>query len=327
VDQTFGTPYRIEVVDPLAFAEPASRILREAFQLPCLHYTPDYLRWQFGFPNGMEAIGIAAFDGPEPIGFFAVMPRWMRLRDRRIAVSLVSSLAVRPAWGGPVALAMYARLLELVREAGRPVVSYVRPGSVAERMLLWNFHRAGFQSHPLGSFRTYGAASVAEAAQPTARVEDGDEDAFLAVARDCRDDRMLWRDPALEQLRHYRDDPRGCALAVVRDASGRPTGAALVVLSRVIVPQGIESIPTIDSVFLPRPSVEALKALVHFTGRRWDGQAASSVITAPNLTGVDAAIIRAAGLRATPSVFQGYYFDPMPDGLPMGLMGTNLEVV
>jgi hypothetical protein len=275
----------------------------------------------------MEAIGVAAFDGREPIGFFAAMLRRMRLGDRRLAVHLLSSLAVRPAWGGPLALAMYAGLLERLREAGRPIATSVRPGTVAERMLVWNLQRAGFQAHPLGSYRTYGAANAAGLADPAAWVEEGDEETFLDAARGCRDERILWSDPGREQLRHYRADPRGCALAIIRDSSGGPIGAALVALSRVIVPGGIESVPTIDSVYLPRPSAEALKALLHFASRRWKGRATSPVAIAPNLMGIEAAILRAAGLRATPSVFQGYYFDPMAGALPAAVTGTNMEVI
>jgi hypothetical protein len=322
-----GSSYRVEIVDPVTFAEPAGRILQEAFQPPCLRYTPDYLRWLFNFPNGMESIGVAAFDGTEPVGFFAVMPRWMRSGDRRIAVSLMSSLAVRPGRGGPLALALYSRLLVELRAIGRPVMSYVRPGTVAERLLLWNFARAGFQARPLGSYRTYGAMNAAGSTDPPARVEEGDEDAFLEMVRSCRDERMLWRDPNRDQLRHYGADPRGCALAVIRDASGRPIGAATVVLAQVVLPQGNALIPTIDTVFLPQPGVEALQALIQFARRRWDGQATSPVVTAPNLIGIDAAVLRAAGLRATPSAFQGYVFDPIADALPAALVGTNLEVV
>ncbi|HZW29648.1 MAG TPA: hypothetical protein VFF52_03020 [Isosphaeraceae bacterium] len=324
---TAGSSYRVEIVEPAAFAEPASRILQDAFQPPCLRYTPDYLRWLFRFPNGLESIGVAAFDGAEPVGFFAVMPRWMRSGDRRLAVSLMSSLAVRPGRGGPLALALYSRLLELLRELGRPVVSYVRPGTVAERLLLWNFARAGLQARPLGSYRTYGALNAAGPADPPARVEEGDEDAFLEVVRSCRDERMLWRDPDRDQLRHYGADPRGCVLAVIRDASGGLIGAATVVLARVVLPQGDELIPMINSVHLPRPTAEALQALIQFARRRWDGQATAPVVTAPNLIGIDPAVLRAAGLRATPSAFQGYVFDPIADSLPAALMGTNLEVV
>jgi hypothetical protein len=325
-----GSSCRVEIVDPVAFAEPAGRVLQEAFEPPCLRYTPEYLRWLFGFPNGLESIGVAAFDGGEPVGFFGVMPRRMRLGDRRLAVNLISSLAVRPAWRGPLALAMYSRLLEELHRTGRPVVSYVRPGTVAERMLWWNFQRAGFQTRSLGSYRTYGAA--ADAAGPAdgpARVEEADEDGFLEMVQSCRDAGILWRDPGRDVLRYNRADPRGCALVLIHDATGRPVGAAMVTLSQVVLPQGSESVPTIDSVFLPRPSAEALRALVQFARRRWDGQATSTVVMAPNLVGIDPGVLRAAGLRATASVFQGYLFDPMTGTkpLPAAIAGTNLEVL
>ena len=38
-------------------------------------------------------------------------------------------------------------------------------------------------------------------------------------------------------------------------------------------------------------------------------------------------MLRAAGLRATPSAFQGYFFAPMTDRLPEAIEGTNLEIV
>jgi hypothetical protein len=113
----------------------------------------------------------------------------------------------------------------------------------------------------------------------------------------------------------------------VCDASGRPIGAALVVLSRVVVPAGIELVPMIDSVFLPRPSAEALLALIRFSSERWADQPTSSVVTAPNLSRIDEALLRATGLRATPSVFQGYLSAPMT-GAPLGgLTRTNLEII
>jgi hypothetical protein len=51
------------------------------------------------------------------------------------------------------------------------------------------------------------------------------------------------------------------------------------------------------------------------------------VVTTPNLKGLDAAILREAGLRATPSVFRGYCCSPMTDALPGPITGTNLEVI
>jgi hypothetical protein len=275
----------------------------------------------------MEATGVAAFDGPEPVGFVAVMPRWMRVGDRRLAVSVLSSLAVRPAWRGPVSLDLYEKLVEVIQQAGRPVLIFVRPGSAGERRLLWVFDRAGFRARSLGIYRTYGIANAAEPARSTARVEEGHEAAFLEVAGRCRDESVLWRDPGPDQLRHYRADPRGCALAVIHDPAGRPVGTALVVLSQVVVPRGIERVPMIDCVFLPRPRPEALRALIDFARHRWEAQATVPVVTAANLNGIDPAVIRAAGLRATHSVFQGYLFDPRTDPLSAAIAATNLEII
>jgi hypothetical protein len=268
-----------------------------------------------------------AFDGDEPVGFFGVVPRRMRYGDRRLEAHLLSFLAVRPAWRGPLTFAIYTKLVEVIRAAGKPVVTFPQPGSIAERMLFWNFERAGFRTCSLGSYRTYGAVSRPGPSVLDARAMEGDEDEFLEVIRCCRDERTLWSDPDRDQLRHYREDPSRRALALVRDGSDRPIGAAMVALSEVVSPQGLESIPMIDSVFLPRPSAEALIALVRFASERWAGRATSPVVSAPNLAGIDVAILRAAGLRATPSVFQGYFFVPMTKAPPEAIAGTNLEIV
>lgn len=324
---TAGSSCRIEVLDPMTFAEPANLIIRESFKAPCLLYTPDYLRWLFSFTNGLNSIGVIAFEGDEPVGFFAVMPRRMRVGDRPILVYLLSCLAIRPAWRGPVSSDMYEAMLGVIRDVGEPFVIYVRPDSVAERKLLWNFGRAGFQSRSLGSFRTYGAADAADSAGSTTRVEEGDEESYLEVAWSCRNERVLWRIVGREEYLHYGADPRGCALAVIRDAAGRPIGAATVHPSQVVVPNGIESVATIDSVFLPQPTAEALAGLVRFARRRWGAMGTSPVVTAPNLQWIDPAIVRAAGLRAMPSLFRGYLLTPATGALPEVIAGTNLEVV
>jgi hypothetical protein len=327
LDTRSNSSFRVETVDPVAFAEAASRVLRDAWQPPCLSYTPDYVRWQFGFPGGSEAIGVAAFDGGKPVGFFGATPRWMHDGRSRIATHLMSFFAVDPGWRGPHGLALYWKMVEELRRTAKPVVTYVQSGSTAERMLAWNFERAGFRTCALGEYRTYGAAGRPGSVDCTASVVEADDEQFLAVARCCRQAGTIWNDPDRDQLQHYRRDPRGRALVVVRDTSGRPDGAAMLVLSDTLAPQGPESIPMIDSVFLPRPSAEALIALIQFARARWADRATSPVVTAPNLKGIDAATLRAAGLRATPSAFQGYFFTPRGDTLAKDIAGTNLEVV
>ena len=54
---------RIERVDPLECAEQASRLIQAAWNPPCLNYTPEYLRWQFGFSGKqLQPVTLAAFD-------------------------------------------------------------------------------------------------------------------------------------------------------------------------------------------------------------------------------------------------------------------------
>jgi hypothetical protein len=324
---------RIEIVDPPAWAGPASRVLQAAWQPPCLHYTQDYLRWQFRFPGDSKAVGSAAFDGAEPVGFLAAVPRWVLCGSVRIAAHLLSFLAVRPGWRGPqpgrrepISVGLCRTLFGALRRTGKPVLTYVQSSSVAA-LFLRSFEEVGFQSLHLGSYRTYGTASKPGPTSLAARVEDAAEDEFREVIEGCHDGRTLWSDPGRDQLRHYREDPRGRALAIVRDASGGATGAAMVVLSEVVSPKGVELIPMLDSIFLPRPSAEALIALVRFAGERWAGRASSPIVTAPNLRGIDAVVLRAAGLRAMSSVFQGYLFAPTFDALPDRIEGTNLEIV
>jgi hypothetical protein len=246
---------------------------------------------------------------------------------RRIATHLMSFFAVEPDWRGPQTLALYWKMIEVLQGTSKPVVTYVQPGSTAEKMLSWNFARAGFRIHPLGDYRTYGALGRPGLVDSAAAVVEADDEEFLAVAGCCRDAGTIWSDPDRDQLQHYRRDPRGRSLVVIRDASGRPAGAAMVVLSEMLSPQGSESIPMIDSIFLPHPSAEALIALIQYARARWAGRSTSMVVTAPNLKGVDGAILRAAGLRATPSAFRGYFFTPTTEVLPESIAGTNLEVV
>jgi hypothetical protein len=322
-----GSSFRVEAVDLRGFAESASRVLRNAWEPPCLLYSPEYLHWQLSFPGASAAIGVAAFDGATPVGFFGATPRWMRHGQARIATHLMSFFAVEPDWRGPQTLALYARLIEEMQKTGWPVLTFVQPDSAAEQMLTWNFERAGFRIHPMGDYRTYGAVARQKPASLGVSVAEVDDDEFLAVARCCHDAETLWNDPDRHQLRHYRCDPRGRALVSVRDASGCPVGAAMLVLSETVAPQGPEFIPMIDSVFLAEPTAEVLIALIQFSRERWAGHATSPVVTAPNLRGIDPTILRAAGLRATPSAFRGYFFSTMADVHFEAVAGTNLEIV
>jgi hypothetical protein len=318
---------RLESVIPHAFAEPASRILQEAWQPPCLRYSAEYLRWQFSFPGTAGAVGVAAFDGAEPTGFLACLPGTVHFRGRAVRVGLLCFGAVRPRWRGLIAVALYRKLAAVLREVGLPVVAFAQKGSTAEQVLVATFKAAKFQWRPFGEYPTYGRFARADRPVPGySCTEAQDATEFLAVVRRCTDARVVWNYPGSEQLGHYRKDPRRRALVLLRNQGGEPLGAAMVIRSEIITPQGVEFVSTIDNLFLPEPSSDLLRALLPFAGTHYADQVTSPVVTAPNLYGIDPAALCRAGFRATPSCFRGHLFagdaaDPLP-----GAEGTNYEI-
>jgi hypothetical protein len=318
---------RIDQVDPLAFADSASLVLREAWELPSISYSPDYLRWLFSFP-GEPAVAAAAFDGREPIGFRAVLPRSLRFRGNRIDAYLSSFMSVRPAWRGPIA-GILKRTLEKIAEQRRFRVAFSRPGTPGEEITK-AVVSPGFRRRDFGFYRTHGhVVGSHPTASPILCSAVDDLDDFLAVIERCNDTRTLWSAPDRDHLEHYRCDPRGCILAVARAPGGEPVGAARIVHAELETTNGPERVTMLDSLFLPDPTADILRALLAFAGRCWPTPGRPTVLTAPNLWGVDEQTLRSVGLRATPSSFVGYLFTPPgadPDQLA-GAEGTNLEVV
>jgi hypothetical protein len=321
-------PLRLQQVDPSAFIEPASRILQESWQPPCIYYSDDYLRWQFRFPGALPASGTAAFDGDEPVGFTAVIPRWLRLGGVRLPVLLSSFHAVRPAWRGPAGVGVLRAGIRSLRDMDMPVVVFTVPGSEAERMVRAAYAAFGFQCRPLGHYPTYAAlARPGQPGGPVTAVEAQDVEDFAAALRACDVPRRLWNAPDRDQLEHYRKDPRERVLVRLEDPTGRPLGAAMLMRADVLTAAGRERVATIDSVSLPEPSADALRALARFAADRWADRVTSPVVMAPNLLGIDPGLLRLAGFRVTPSAFNGYLFFRDRDHAFRDAEATNLEIV
>ena len=70
--------------------------------------------------------------------------------QKRIATHLMSFFAVEPAWRGPQTLALYWKMIEVIQGTGKPVVTYVQPGLIAERMLCVEFREGRFSNPSLG---------------------------------------------------------------------------------------------------------------------------------------------------------------------------------
>lgn len=320
---------RIDQVNPGAFADSASRILRESWPAPCIHYSPAYLRWQFGVPGAHPAVGVAAFDGDEPVGFAAATPRRLRLQQVRSAAYLVSFVAVRPAWRRRrVAARLYACLLEALRVTGLPIVTFAESNSAGEQALLSAYPAAGFHLRTLGRFPTYGYAPCAGAAPSSVQVvETTDAAAILAAIQGCGHHQILWGDVDRRWLNYTTTDPWPRATVVLRQAEGDGLGCAMIVRAEIATADGVRFVAMIDQLFMDRPAAETLRALCEFARQRWSSPAARPLVTAPNVWGIDPMILRSAGLRQSPRQFTGYISSPDPLCPFLKALGTNLPVV
>jgi hypothetical protein len=234
---------------------------------------------------------------------------------------------VRPKWRGLIAVALYRKLAALLRGLGLPVVAFAQKESMAERLLLATFKAAKYRWRAFGEYPTYGRFTRAD--RPVSGLsctETHDATEFLAVVHRCTEGRTVWNYPDREQLAHYRNDPRGRALVVLRNHGGEPLGTAMVIRSEIVTPQAIEFVSTIDNLFLPEPCPNQLRALLQFAGTHYADHVTSPVVTAPNLYGIAPGVLHEAGLRATPSCFRGHLFSGDGADPLLGAEGTNYEI-
>ncbi len=320
-------PLTVEAVDPRGFAAEAGAVLREAWGPSGILYTAEYLGWQFGSPGGPGPLAAAAFDGGDPVGFAAAVPRRLRHAGGPVPALVLSFVAVSPGHRGRgVAAAVYAALLAAAAPTGLPVLAYAQPGTPGRHALLRAFGAAGYRRADLGLYRTYAhRPGPAPAADGLSCGEVGPGE-FLEAAGRCDAPRTLWSDPDPARMEHYRADPRGRALAVARGPGGEPLGAGMVVLCETATPRGVERVALLDSAFLPDPRAGTLGALLRFAAGRWPDRVSTPTVSAPSLWGLDAELLRAAGARATPSAFEGYLFTA-GGGAGPGVDGTNLEII
>jgi hypothetical protein len=186
---------------------------------------------------------------------------------------------------------------------------------------------AGYRPRALGLCRAYGCLVTPSWAATGIECHESSTADLLALMARCQDPSTLWHAPDAEQLEHYRTDPRGRALLVARRPDGEPVAAALAVRAEVVGTQGIERIPMLESLFVPEPDADILRALLRDTARRWSDPATPTPVRAPSLCGLDPALLRVAGLRALPSGFEAYLFLPDADDPTPSIRWTNLEII
>lgn len=315
---------RVELVDPGGAAEAAAVVQADAWRPPCLAYPAAYLRWELTVP-GPPALAALASDGGEPAGFAAALPRRVRLRGDVRDVSLVTFVAVRPGWQGRgLAARLYDTLLEAGRSAGRPVVTFALAGSGGQVALERAYARAGWTLCPLGEFRLH-AAVFTPSATPSPLPTD--LDAFRRLPPRSADPDVLIHAPSEAGWDHLRADPRHRATVVGCNAAGEVVAAATVVRTPTLTPDGPSEVAVIDGLrFAPGGGV-VLREVVTAAGRLWPDADGRAVVTASNVTGVDPADLRAAGLRQTQTVFRGYVAAADPAEPLLAATGTDLAVV
>lgn len=319
---------RVEPVEPLAFAEEAGRILQEAWPPPALLYTPEYLRWQFGFPGAVSALAVAAFDGDQPVAFIGATPRRLRRGGYSSEAFLLSFLAVRPAWQGKgVAALLYDALLEAICRAGVPVVSFAQVGSAGERCLRKAYPAAGFSLSAIDVLPTYSCLERLSASPPAVEAVEVVVTALQEVLEACADGTALHLAPDRMQLQRYGCDPRPRAAVLLRAADGRLLGGGMVVLAQVKNGRGVEELPIVENLFLREPRAEALAALCRFAGRRWPAEGRPRIVNLLNARDIVPAALSAAGLRKTSAGFTAYVAARDPEHPFLAADGTSLEVV
>ncbi|MBV9611976.1 MAG: GNAT family N-acetyltransferase [Acidobacteriaceae bacterium] len=287
----------------------ASELLNQAWSPPAIHYTPTYLEWQRTFPAPWPLPAVAAFDGHTLVGFAGTTARRVHHGNETCCTIIVSFVAVKPDRQKlGIASALYDTLLAALCDLRAPVITFAVPGSSGERVLQQAYVRAGFAIRPFGDYPSY-------MAMPAALAEPGDWEAAVAepvdllpqIAARCAEDRtMVWSAPDLAQIVHYARDPRRRAFVVLRKQGGACTGGAFVVQAELRTAQGLQIVPTVESVFLRRDESAALPVLFQEAARCGAPASRKPLISAPNLSAFDPASLQRSRIRKVGPGFRGY---------------------
>jgi hypothetical protein len=308
-----------------------SRILQNAWAPPSLRYGPADIGWLFRGPGwGQPYALMATEDDGEPIGFIGALARRVRFRGQTREVYLDSFLSVVPGPGrGPVATALIRREGKDIGAEGRPLITFTQPDSPGE-MMLKGFDSVGLvRRGPVHRCHVQGGLPLrlADGLWPVREATAAHWGTVLELAARC-DDATIIRDcPDRPQLEHELTDPRGRCIAIVEGPCGRPVAAGIVFRTETRAPKGPESAATVGTLYMPKPAPEILRSLVAFAAARWAGTVSSAVVIVPNAVGLDAELLRAVGLRATPASWVGWSLAPDPSDPLLDAQGMGVEIV
>ena len=296
-------------------------MLRAAWKPPSMHYSSEYLSWQLGFPGDDPAKLAMAFLKDVPIGCAAVTPRRLVQAGTFLPGYVLSFVAVDPsARGRGLAGALYQSLLDAL-PAHRPVIAFAVPESTGEHLLLRAFGRTAFTHYALRQCRAAGFASRVSKTDVGYSVE-ADSNGYASARSEALYPNVIFNAPTTAQVRHYNSDPRGRSMLVIRRPDGQTVGTAMSVPTEIITPAGSQHVVMLESLNLFEPSAEALRAIFTYAARH--GEGAASVV-APNVSHLEAEVVKGAGARLLPSAFSAHLFATLPTSVAIN--ATNLEVI
>jgi len=303
---------RIRPVDPIPFADSASALLRAAWKPPCIDYTPDYVRFQCGFPTPLPPIGIAAFDGEDPVGFVAATGR----ASNAGPIYLASYLALRPGTIPSLSVAIVRAESRKLLEAKAPMLVFAQVGSVGE-YLLKIFESMGLARTFIGEYRVH--AGTPKEIPAGLHVEDVPPEAWAREAAVLEPDGLLSPTFDNANLAHFARDPFGRRFVVVRRGDG-VVATGMQSWTQIVPSSGPGRVPALNYVRLKGDDPDALVALLALPRHEH-----SPVVTLPNTAGARHDVAKAAGLRATGSVFAAYVFH-IGGEFPT-FRGTEFEII
>ena len=319
------TGLTFERLEPDAAAVAGSRVLLECWKPPCLHYSPEYLRWHLRFPASIPPVAIAALDGPEPVGFIGATPRTVSYETGVFDIYLVSFVGVRPAWQGRgIAASLYRELLNQQELRSNPIITFAEPGSAGEKLIKTQYPAAGLELNEIGRYA--GAGFIA-------RAGSNPPESIVAEMQDVKHFSSLWGRggkkkfidycPTTDQLGYYLHHSSPRKILSVVASNGRETGAAINTCAEVVSGQGIASAVVLESITLLNDDVDALSRLCAFAASEFQ---CGPVVSIPNPPDFDSALMRSRGFRNTGRAYDGFVATANPKHPLLHAFGTNLEI-
>jgi hypothetical protein len=317
---------RIQMVNPVDFADTASNVLRAAWKPPALDYSPEFLRWFFSAPSELPPIATAVFDNDEAVGFVGAVGRRVRFRGEICDVYHSSFYSVRPGPGrGMVAPVLMRKEAEVLRHRKQPFLVFAQDGTLGAQMLI-GLKSLGFTMRQIGAYAVYGGVAWPRPASVETTIARPAEWLAAYSALNYADDQTIQTEFHPAEVAHQLGDPWGRQCAVVHTTAGDMVGAAILAHTRSVTQKGIQIVPTLHHIRC-RTSDALASLLAAASSFRPADAAMAPIVTIPNRVCLSDQVLRQARVRAMPVRFVGYIASSNPNHPLLGAEANDVEVL